>query len=92
MARFQIYKFKHPKTHEIFSDFRDVKRANDEFKSPDGIVCEPVGQNMSSNKSGVVVNGKEGFEKHPDYYKEMKPKYVKYRDGHREIFDPTKHC
>jgi len=92
MARFQIYKFKHPKTCEIFSDFRNVENADDEFKAPDGIVCEPHGLHMIKKKSGVVVNGKEGFEKHPDYYKEMNPKFVKYRDGHKERYDPTRHC
>ena len=92
MARFQIYKFKHPKTHEFFFEFRNVEEANKEFKAPDGVVCIPLGLNAIKKKSGVVVNGKEGFEKHPDYYKEMSPKFVKYRDGHKEIYDPTKHC
>lgn len=92
MARFKIYKFKHPKTYEIFSEFRNVENAEDEFMAPDGVTCELHGDIIGKRKSGIVVNGKEGFEKHPDYYKEMKPKFVKYRDGHKEIYDPTKHC
>jgi len=92
MARFQIYKFKHPKTYEIFSEFRNVKNASDEFRAPDGVVCELLDSNILGKKSGVVVNGKEGFEKHPDYYKEMNPEYVRYKDGHREKYRPDKHC
>ena len=92
MARFMVYKFIHPETDEIFSKVRNVKNAEDEFVAPDGVICEPYGRNSSKGKNHVVVNGKEGFEKHPDYYKEMKPKYVRYRDNHVEPYDPTRHC
>ena len=92
MATFRIFKFRHPKTGEIFSEFRNVKDAKKEFKSLDGVVCEPYGAEITSFKKGVVVKGKEGFEMYPGYYKEMNPKKVKYLDGHSEKFDPTKHC
>ena len=34
----------------------------------------------------------EPFEADPQYVKKMKPKYIKFNDGHREKYDPTKHC
>jgi len=92
MARYRIFKFKHPKTNKIFSELRNVENANDEFKAPDGVICKSYGNNESNFKSGVIVNGKEGFERYPGYYKEMNPKKVRYRDGHAESYDPTKHC
>ena len=92
MATYRIFKFKHPKTDEVFSELRNIEDANNKFKAPDGVACKPYGNNINTLKSGIIVNGKEGFEKYPGYYKEMKPKKVKYRDGHSEPYDPTKHC
>ncbi len=34
---------------------------------------------------------REVFQKDPDYVKKLRPKYVKFRDGHRERYDPQKH-
>lgn len=92
MATFRIFKFQHPKTLEIYSDFRNVKDIGLPFIAPDGAKCKLYGENIKNCKSGVVNRTSEGFERYPGYYREMNPKKVKYLDGHSERYDPTKHC
>lgn len=92
MATFRIFKYKHPKTLEIYSDFRDVKDMHIPFVAPDGVKCKLYGENFKNCKSGVVVKGKEVFERYPGYVKEMNPRKIKYLDGHSEKYNPTKHC
>jgi hypothetical protein len=93
MATFRIFKYKHPKTLEIYSDFRDVRDKNSPFLAPDGTFCEIYGENTVKNyKSGIVDLDGEVFQKYPQYCREMNPRKVKYKDGHSEFYDPTKHC
>jgi len=61
------------------------------FIAPDGVKCNRV-KYPSNYKLGIVDKNAEVFEKDSDYVKKLKPKYVKFRDGHRERYDPTKHC
>lgn len=95
MTRFFYYK--HPKTGEIFSDQRMMGFETKEYKAPDGEVCEllkdycPPSKNTKS-QLGIIDKDAEVFKKDPAYVKKCKPKYIKFRDGHREPYDPSKHC
>ena len=59
------------------------------YVAPDGEKCKRV---LFDGAPAGWVLGREGFEQDPDFYKKMKPKKVRYRDGHKEFFDPTRHC
>ena len=68
-----------------------MKERNDEYISPDGEVCERIIVSPSMGYVGRSEKDREGFELDADYYKKQNPKYVKYRDGHREFYNSTKH-
>jgi hypothetical protein len=84
-----IYEFEHPKTGEIFEEIRSFKDIDKPFIAPDGTKCRRL--RVPSKFTGWRVD-REVFELDPDYAKKLKPKYVKFRDGHKEKYDPTKHC
>jgi len=84
-----IYEFEHPETGEIFDDMRSIKNRNKPFIAPDGVKCKR--QEVPSQFAGWKGN-REVFEVDRDLVKQNKPKYVKFQDGHRERYDPTKHC
>ena len=83
-----IYEFRHPVTSEIFEDLRSISDIDKPFIAPDGIEC--IRLEVPSRFSGWKGN-REVFEQDPSYVKKMKPKKIKFRDGHREIYDPRKH-
>ena len=83
-----IYEYIHPKTGEVFEDIRPYKKADMPFVAPDGVKCKRVA--ISSSFCGWKGN-KEVFEMDRDYVKKMKPKYIRFKDGHRERYDPRKH-
>jgi len=85
-----IYSYKNPKNGEIFDVIRDFKDYNSNYILEDGTVCERV-FNPPKNTVRIVDKNAEVFEKDPEYVRKMKPKYVRYKDGHREKYDPTKH-
>ena len=82
-----IYCYRHPITGEVFEEIRSMKDSDKPFFACDGIECEKIISNFSGGKGD-----KEVFEADPYYVKSCKPKYVKFRDGHREKYDSTKHC
>lgn len=82
-----IYEYEHPETGEIFEDIRKFADSDKPFISPDGVECKRVEVSSFTGWKG----DREVFEMDPGYVKKCKPKYVKFRDGHRERFDPTKH-
>ena len=81
------YEFEHPDTKEVFEDLRSIKDRDKPYISPDGKKCKRI----ISSFTGWKKN-KEVFEADRDYVKKCNPKYVKFQDGHRERYDPTKHC
>lgn len=88
--------YKHPKTGKIFSDQRMEGFEKKPYKTLDGTECELVQdyeppREEHSNQLGIINKNAEVFEKDPDYIRKVKPKYVKYRDGHRELYNPNKH-
>jgi hypothetical protein len=84
-----IYEFMHPETGEIFEEMRKMKDRDKPFKAPDGVLCDRL--MVPTSFSGWKAD-KEVFEADRDFVKKGKPKYVKFKDGHRERYDPTKHC
>ena len=47
---------------------------------------------MSIHPSAIVNKNAEAWEKDSAYVKSVNPKYVRYQDGHKERYDPTRHC
>jgi len=84
-----VYVFEHPETKEVFEEFRSFKKINKPFYAPDGIKCKRI---LFPGKLSISKKRKEFFEQDPEYVKKVKPKYVRFRDGHRERYDETKHC
>ena len=83
-----IYVFQHPRTKEIFEEFRSFKDINKPFYAPDGTECKRI---LFPSPVSISKKNKEVFEQDPDYVKKMRPKYVKFRDGHRERYDEMRH-
>jgi hypothetical protein len=75
----------------VLRKFSDMEK---EYIAEDGEKCVLVHfYEMDSACNGWLSSKeREVFEVATDYVKTVKPKYVKYRDGHRERYDPTKHC
>jgi hypothetical protein len=67
------------------------------YIAPDGEKCELLEDYVppakdTKNQIGIINKNAEVFEKDADYVKKCNPKYIKFRDGHREKYDPTRHC
>jgi len=84
-----MYEYEHPETGEIFDVIRSVKDRNKKYRAKDGVLCKRL--EVPTKFSGWKGN-KEVFEADSDYCKKMSPKYVKFKDGHRERYDSAKHC
>lgn len=83
-----IYEYLNEKTGEVIEEIRPIKDRDNPYITSDGIECKRI---MSSSFNGWKVN-KEVFEADRDLVKRTNPKYVKFQDGHRERYDPNKHC
>lgn len=84
-----IYEYEHPDTGEVFEEIRPVKDRKKPFYAPDGAKCKYI--DFSRNFRGWR-GGREVFEADADYVKKQNPKYIRFNDGHKEKYDPTKHC
>ena len=82
-----FYEYKHPVTGEIFQEFRKMSDSRKPFIAPDGEICKKIFSRCAGWREG-----REVFELDRDYVKRCNPKKVKYRDGHSERYDSTKHC
>ena len=92
-----LYLYQHPHTGELLEELRSMDQRNDPLVLEDGTVCErysggEIQEDKKRRRQYRGTKGHEGFEVDPDYYKIVNPKYVKFKDGHREKFDPNKHC
>ena len=92
-----IYVYLHPQTGELIEELRPMKECNEPLILEDGTVCErdysgeqTVDKKRRRDYRGV--RGHEGFEVDPSYYKTLNPKRVRFKDGHTEKYNPTKHC
>lgn len=94
-----IYVYKNSKTGELIEDLRPMSERNEPLILEDGTVCErcfdeeqTIDEKKRIRRQYKGTRGHEGFEVDPSYYKALNPKYVKFKDGHREKYDPNKHC
>jgi len=90
-----IYSYEHPDTGEVFEEIRSFKDCNKSFVLEDGTKCERVlyPYPTKGTKGPAIINkNREVFQADPDHVKKCRPKYVRFQDGHRERYDPTKHC
>jgi len=83
-----IYLYQHPETKEVYEVIRSVKDMDKPYVLDDGTKCKRI---FGCGNMGVINKNAEVFQKDSDYVKKCKPKYVKFRDGHRERYDPTRH-
>ena len=86
-----MYTYKHPKTGEIFEKLRSVSSRNKLFITSDGMKCKRV-EVPPGGGPGIVNKNAEAWEKDSSYVKSLNPKYVRYQDGHKERYDPNRHC
>lgn len=82
-----IYEYQHPITKEIFEVLRPVSEYKKPYISEDGTECVRVMSGCHGWKAD-----REVFEVDAEYVRKVKPKYIKFNDGHKERYDPTKHC
>ncbi|MCK5762538.1 MAG: hypothetical protein KAH05_00310 [Clostridiales bacterium] len=92
-----FFYYKHPKTGKIYSDQRMSGFEEVPYMASDGVKCELLKDYCpdtedSKNQIGIINKNAEVFQKDSAFVKKCKPKYVKFRDGHREKYDPTRHC
>ncbi len=92
----KFFWYEHPKTGEIFSDQR-MEGYEEKPLVKGGVKCElvrdyvpPVEERDDINLA-IINKNREVFQADADWVKRCKPKYVKFQDGHRERYDPTKH-
>jgi hypothetical protein len=93
VKRYKFFRYQNPKTKQVFSEMREFSDKDRDYIDKDGTVCPRVlsaGENNSIN-IGIWRKDREVFEADPDYVKGCNPKYVRFQDGHRERYDPTKH-
>jgi len=86
-----VYQYEHPVTKEVFEDLRPIKNRHKPFIAPDGVKCPRIVVPTDLGYCGRAEKEREVFELDPGYVKKCRPKFVKYRDGHREKYDPGKH-
>lgn len=84
-----IYIYLDKKTGKYYEELRKVADIDKKFTSPDGNVCERV--ISAPSYTGKSDKEKEVFEIYGEEVKRKKPKFIKFRDGHRERYDPSKH-
>lgn len=84
-----IYTYKNPKTGEEFDEIVPFSQGDKPLILDDGTVCERI---FSITGLGIIDNNAEVFKKDAAFVKKCNPKYIRLRNGHREKYDPTKHC
>ena len=82
-----IYEYLNKETGEIFEEIRSIADRDKPYIDPDGVECPRI---FPSSVSGWL-KGREVFQVDPEFVKKCNPKYVKYQDGHKEKYDPTRH-
>jgi hypothetical protein len=92
----QFFWWRHPDTKQMYSDQRQ-EGYEDLPYIKDGLKCElirdyePPEQEERDGHIAIIDKNREVFQADREYVKSMKPKYVKFQDGHSEIYDPCKH-
>jgi predicted nucleic acid-binding Zn ribbon protein len=79
-----LYEYEHPVTKEIYTDFRSMKDADIPYISEDGIECKKI-----ISIPGIVDKNKEPYQYDSDYWRKVRPKHVKLRNGKKVKYDPN---
>ena len=92
-----IYIYKHPDKEEYYEEIRPMKDSKKKLVLDDGTKCERVYNNpnrklFKNRRTSRAGEKLEVFQADPQYVKKCRPKFVEFRDGHKERYDPTKHC
>lgn len=92
-----FFYYKHPKTGKIYSDQRMKGYEEKPYIASDGVECKYLPNyspplKKSKKSFGIIDKNAEVFQKDPEYVKKVNPKYIRFRDGHRERYDPNRHC
>jgi hypothetical protein len=96
-GRVKFFWYKSQKTGKMYSDQRMEGYEHIPLKKA-GEVCDfmpdyqPPQMKDDKHRTIIINKNREVFQADSDYVKKCKPKYVKFQDGHRERYDPTKHC
>ena len=97
MGMIKFFWYKNTETGEMKSDQR-MEGYEDKPLIEKGVKWELVRDyeppKKESKATGIAIidKNREVFEADPAYVKSCKPKYVQFQDGHKEKYDPTKHC
>ena len=97
MVKISFFWYKHPQTGLMIPDQRMVGYEEKPLII-NGERCElvrdyvPPEEDDDKRNLAIINKNREVFEADPDYVKKCRPKYVKFQDGHKERYDPTKHC
>jgi len=92
----KFFYWKHPKTGKIYSDQRLSGFENIPYKTSDGTVCDLLKDYSPPKKEqkssiGIIDKNAEVFQKDRNFIKKCNPRFIKFNDGHRERYDPSKH-
>jgi len=96
MNMIKFFWYKHPKTEEMISDQRMVGYETKPLIK-DGMECELVKDYVPPQKKRkglapvIIDKNREVFQADRELVKKTNPKYVRFQDGHRERYDPSKH-
>lgn len=97
MSSIKFFWYKHPKTGEMRSDQR-MEGYETKPLIIKGVKCELVPDYIPPDKSkdpynlAIINKNREVFEADPAYVKKCNPRFVQFQDGHKERYDPGKHC
>ena len=86
-----IYEYENPNTGEVYEELRSISDRDKPYYNADGIECKRREIPSNVGYCGLSEGQREVFQLDSNYAKSVNPKYVKFRDGHRERYDPTKH-
>ena len=87
-----IYEYFNPETDEIIEVLLPIADRNKDYITEDGVHCKRIEVPSDMGYMGRIEGEREVFEVDREAVKNAKPKYIKFRDGHRERYDPSKHC
>lgn len=87
-----LYTYKNPKTGEYFEEIVPMSDSDNPFILDDGTKCPRIFFPPTNGGFTIIDKNREIFQIDSDYCKKINPKYIRFKDGHKEKYDPTKHC
>ena len=87
-----LYTYENPITGKYFEEIATMANSDKPFILEDGTECPRIFFPPTKRGCAIINKNREAFQVDPDFCKKVKPKYIKFKDGHRERYNPTKHC